>query len=194
MSTFPKRLQLARKKKRWNQTELAAKLGVQQAQISHFETGKEEPNIGQKKRIAELLEVSLDYLEGRTPDEEGDLSDKVNSATFAHRIKVIRTYFQDSQTEFAKKLGISQSALSSLESDTTTPSAEVIQKLGHMGFDLNWVVYGEKTPSVTNKVVLQESSTDWEFARILKLLRSLPENEVEMVRILLETYIAKRKM
>ena len=190
MSTFPKRLQAARKKKKWNQTKLAAELGVQQAQISHFETGKDEPSDILKKRMAELLDVSLDYLEGRTPDEEGDLSNEALSATFAHRLKVMRTYFQNSQTEFAKKLGISQSALSALESGVTTPSAEVIQKLGRMGFSLNWVVYGTNTPAEKNKVVLEESPTDWEFARIQKLLRQLPHEQLKVVRALLETYIA----
>ena len=140
MSSFAQRLYTARKNKKMTQKQLADQLGVQQGQISLYETDKDEPPVVVKERIAELLDVSLDFLNGRTPDESGHLSDLDTSLTMAHRIKVIRTYYQKSQMDFAHDLGISQSALSSLENGSTSPSAEVLQKLGRMGFALEWIL------------------------------------------------------
>ena len=63
------------------QKQLADQLGVQQGQISLYETDKDEPPVVVKERIAELLDVSLDFLNGRTPDESGHLSDLDTSLT-----------------------------------------------------------------------------------------------------------------
>ena len=190
MSSFAQRLYTARKNKKMTQKQLADQLGVQQGQISLYETDKDEPPVVVKERIAELLDVSLDFLNGRTPDESGHLSDLDTSLTMAHRIKVIRTYYQKSQMDFAHDLGISQSALSSLENGSTSPSAEVLQKLGRMGFALEWILYGENNQSESAAIVLEQSANDWEIAQIQKLLLKLPQEKLKMWRQMLEIYIA----
>ena len=190
MSSFAQRLYTARKNKKMTQKQLADQLGVQQGQISLYETDKDEPPVVVKERIAELLDVSLDFLNGRTPDESGHLSDLDTSLTMAHRIKVIRTYYQKSQMDFAHDLGISQSALSSLENGSTSPSAEVLQKLGRMGFALEWILYGENNQPESAAIVLEQSANDWEIAQIQKLLLKLPQEKLKMWRQRLEIYIA----
>ena len=190
MSSFAQRLYTARKNKKMTQKQLADQLGVQQGQISLYETDKDEPPVVVKERIAELLDVSLDFLNGRTPDESGHLSDLDTSLTMAHRIKVIRTYYQKSQMDFAHDLGISQSALSSLENGSTSPSAEVLQKLGRMGFALEWILYGENNQPESSAIVLEQSANDWEIAQIQKLLLKLPQEKLKMWRQMLEIYIA----
>ena len=190
MSSFAQRLYTARKNKKMTQKQLADQLGVQQGQISLYETDKDEPPVVVKERIAELLDVSLDFLNGRTPDESGHLSDLDTSLTMAHRIKVIRTYYQKSQMDFAHDLGISQSALSSLENGSTSPSAEVLQKLGRMGFALEWILYGENNQPESAAIVLEQSANDWEIAQIQKLLLKLPQEKLKMWRRMLEIYIA----
>jgi transcriptional regulator with XRE-family HTH domain len=190
MSSFAQRLYTARKNKKMTQKQLADQLGVQQGQISLYETDKDEPPVVVKERIAELLDVSLDFLNGRTPDESGHLSDLDTSLTMAHRIKVIRTYYQKSQMDFAHDLGISQSALSSLENGSTSPSAEVLQKLGRMGFALEWILYGENNQPESAAIVLEQSANDWEIAQIQKLLLKLPQEKLKMWRQMLEIYIA----
>lgn len=190
MNVFAKRLHAARKKKNWTQTQLAKELSIRQAYVSNYETGKDEPSDELKGRIAELLGVSLDYLEGRTPDAALDLSNPDVSNTLAHRLKVIRNYYHKSQADFAKELGIAQSTLSSFESGTTTPSFEILQQIGRMGFDVNWLLYGENNQPETDKIILDESEVALELARIQELLRQLPKDKISMWRQILELYIA----
>ena len=190
MSSFAQRLHTARRDKSMTQKQLADSLGIQQGQVSLYETGKDEPSDVAKERIAELLGVSLDYLEGKTPVEDGSLEDFDEAETLAHRLKVIRTYYGKSQTEFCKEIGISQSALSSLENGSTSPSAEVLQKLGKMGFSLDWILYGENNQPESAKVVLEQTATDFELSRIQKLLLKLPQEKLVMWRKMLEVYVA----
>ncbi len=64
-----------RDKKGWNQSELADKSGVSRVMIGKYERGEAVPSIDAAKKIADSLDVSLDYLVG-----EGVLSkfDKKN--------------------------------------------------------------------------------------------------------------------
>lgn len=49
--------------------QLAAKVGVTEAAISHYETGRREPDPDMLGRIANALGVSVDYLLGREEKE-----------------------------------------------------------------------------------------------------------------------------
>ena len=49
-----------------SQCDLAAKAGLQQVAISLFETGRRSPSLGNLKRLADALEVTTDYLMGRS--------------------------------------------------------------------------------------------------------------------------------
>jgi transcriptional regulator with XRE-family HTH domain len=53
-----------RDKKGWNQSELADKSGVSRVMIGKYERGEAVPSIEAAKKIADALEVSLDYLVG----------------------------------------------------------------------------------------------------------------------------------
>jgi transcriptional regulator with XRE-family HTH domain len=66
MSTFSKRLNAARRMRGLSQSDLAAKTGLQQVAISFFETGRRSPSLGNLKRLADALEVTTDYLMGRS--------------------------------------------------------------------------------------------------------------------------------
>lgn len=54
-----------RKAKGLWQKELADAMGVQQCQISHWETGRQFPSIFSCISLADELEISLDELVGR---------------------------------------------------------------------------------------------------------------------------------
>jgi transcriptional regulator with XRE-family HTH domain len=66
MSTFSKRLNAARRMRGLSQTDLASKTGLKQVAISFFETGRRAPSFGNLKRLADALEVTSDYLMGRS--------------------------------------------------------------------------------------------------------------------------------
>ena len=60
-----------RKEKRLTQKEAAAKLGISQALLSHYEKGIRECGLDFVIHIADYYNVSCDYLLGRTPEPEG---------------------------------------------------------------------------------------------------------------------------
>lgn len=53
-----------REAKGWNQSELADKSGVSRVMIGKYERAEAVPSIEAAKKIADALEVTLDYLAG----------------------------------------------------------------------------------------------------------------------------------
>lgn len=57
----------------YTQTAVAKELGISERAYQHYESGSREPNIGTLIRLADIFNVSLDNLVGRTfPKETGD--------------------------------------------------------------------------------------------------------------------------
>jgi transcriptional regulator with XRE-family HTH domain len=74
---FAKRLKIEREKKKninskWTQGYIADAIGVARPTYTAYESGTKQPPLETVNRIADLLEVSTDYLLGRTanPDPE----------------------------------------------------------------------------------------------------------------------------
>ena len=65
---FPERLRKVRESRKLSQAELAERAGLQASAISHFETGTRKPSFANLRRLADALQVSTDYLLGRTED------------------------------------------------------------------------------------------------------------------------------
>jgi|Deesub1362A_J573_1020465.scaffolds.fasta_scaffold00112_62 transcriptional regulator with XRE-family HTH domain len=61
------RLRKAREARGWTQSQLAAKLNVSDATISRYEKGVRYPDPEMLKRLAFVLEASVDYLVGNEP-------------------------------------------------------------------------------------------------------------------------------
>lgn len=57
-----------------SQTDLAERSSLQAAAISHFETGLRKPSFENLRRLADALEVTTDYLVGRSDDPAGSAS------------------------------------------------------------------------------------------------------------------------
>lgn len=68
---FPRILSLLRKEKGISQKEAAARLGISQALLSHYEKGIRECGLDFLVRCADFYSVSCDYLLGRSPDRDG---------------------------------------------------------------------------------------------------------------------------
>ncbi|MGQ7452240.1 helix-turn-helix domain-containing protein [Streptococcus suis] len=66
MSIFTIRLKALRKEKKLTQKELAEKIGIKQNSYSDWETGKNEPNLENIVKLAQLLDTTTDDLLGRT--------------------------------------------------------------------------------------------------------------------------------
>ncbi|WP_207740820.1 helix-turn-helix domain-containing protein [Alkalibacter mobilis] len=62
------RLKKIRKSKSLTQRDVALAIGVERATYTQYETGKIKPSIEKINDLADLLEVSIDFLIGRTDD------------------------------------------------------------------------------------------------------------------------------
>jgi transcriptional regulator with XRE-family HTH domain len=78
-----------RKKKGWSQKELGDIIGSHLSHINRIETGKYKPSLDVLKKIADSLEVSLDYL---VSDKEEEFKEvKIEDKNMAERIKLLNT-------------------------------------------------------------------------------------------------------
>lgn len=53
-----------------SQLDVAEKSGLMPAAVSHFETGKRTPSFDNLRKLADALDVSVDYLLGRIDEEK----------------------------------------------------------------------------------------------------------------------------
>ncbi|WP_459195802.1 helix-turn-helix domain-containing protein [Wukongibacter baidiensis] len=65
-----KRLRELRKEKKLTQNDVANKLGISQSAYNHYEKGIRIPDAITLKKLADILDVSTDYLLGRTNIKE----------------------------------------------------------------------------------------------------------------------------
>lgn len=68
---FGERLRRARDSRNMNQTELAAKAKLQPSAIGHFEKERRKPSFANIRSLAKALNVTSDYLLGRTVEMSG---------------------------------------------------------------------------------------------------------------------------
>ena len=70
LGIFPRRLRAAREMRELSQVELAERSRLQQAAVSHYEGGARRPSLRNLRRLSEALEVTTDYLLGRSESPE----------------------------------------------------------------------------------------------------------------------------
>ena len=108
--------------------------------------------------------------------------------TIAHRIKIMRKYSGKTQIEFAKELGILQPTLSAIEQGKQAPSFEMLQKLGRLGFDLKWLLYGDTNEDEIMSHDAVKVISKWDQYRISTILSKMSKEEVRFCRQWLELY------
>ena len=62
---FPTRLRELRTSRKWTQEQLGQKVNVTKVSISGYESGNRTPDIETLQKLADVFEVSVDYLLGR---------------------------------------------------------------------------------------------------------------------------------
>lgn len=102
--TLGEKLKDARKQASLSQEQLAEKLGVSRSAVAKWETDNGMPDVGNLKVIAQLLDVSIDYL---LDDSEGvdvqvlrepyDLSAYGKGSKFTKKNQVVRDKFPDGE-------------------------------------------------------------------------------------------------
>ena len=95
MSVFSERLKELRKEQNLTQQELADKLGINRCNITNWECGNRETNFKMLIQLADMLNVSTDYLLGR----------EVDMITFSEQLKQLRKQKKLTQKEILNRLG-----------------------------------------------------------------------------------------
>jgi transcriptional regulator with XRE-family HTH domain len=86
LKDFSERLRNARELRKLSQSELAAKSGLQPSAVSHFESGRRSPSFQNLKAVADALQVTTDYLIGRS--DEPNVSHVASIKLFRHAEKM----------------------------------------------------------------------------------------------------------
>ncbi|WP_324718535.1 helix-turn-helix domain-containing protein [Limosilactobacillus fermentum] len=83
MSDFSKRLSALREQKGWTKTYVAKQIGLTSMQTyANYEYGRREPDFETTKKLANLFNVSTDYLLGRAaPGEDRNTADLADDDT-----------------------------------------------------------------------------------------------------------------
>lgn len=87
------RINELRLERKYSMEQLAQKIGVGKSSISQYESNQRTPSTETQEALADLFNVDVDYLMGRTPirrrvDLEGFISSEVSS----REIKIIKAY------------------------------------------------------------------------------------------------------
>ncbi|HJV30701.1 MAG TPA: helix-turn-helix transcriptional regulator [Bacillales bacterium] len=59
-----------RKKRKWSQQETADQLGIAKSTYAGYESGYREPSLQSLSQIADLFETTVDFILGRTQEEQ----------------------------------------------------------------------------------------------------------------------------
>ena len=70
MNSFKDMLKYLREREGYSQAELATKLGISKSTISMYEVGNRQPDFETEEAIADLFNVSLDFLRGKSIDNK----------------------------------------------------------------------------------------------------------------------------
>ena len=124
-----KRLKLAREKRGYTQKQIAAALGISDKGYQYYEYGTRTPKIDTMKKIAVLLETSIDelYGYGRYAD---DLEKGIEYVTYIYECYAYhRKRAGLTQRQVAAALGITEQAYQKYEYGKSAPDAKKMLKL-----------------------------------------------------------------
>jgi transcriptional regulator with XRE-family HTH domain len=83
---FAERLRTARENRKMSQSDLAEKCGLLPSAVSHFETGRRSPSFANLKALSDALNVTTDYLIGRS--DKMSVSNAVSLKLLRHAEKM----------------------------------------------------------------------------------------------------------
>jgi transcriptional regulator with XRE-family HTH domain len=110
-TNFSFRLKTVREEKGLKREDIAQKIGTSAAIIGRYERGERTPSVDIAKKIAEALEVSLDYLVGDTTillkDKKMvyrlEVLEKVDSSHKDRILYMLDLMLKDAQTDLLQK-------------------------------------------------------------------------------------------
>ena len=95
---FGRRLKELRKQKGWTQKELAAKLDIRFGQLNKYECGLNAPPMEKLIQMAEVLDVTVDYL--LTGDNPSDKP--IHNTRLMERFRILQGFEKEDQETVIK--------------------------------------------------------------------------------------------
>ena len=95
---FAERLKLLRKEKKLSQVKLAKSVGIHYNHLGRYEHGKSNPSVKTLARLAQALDVSVDYLLGGSISETAHPSPLGETGAARFEDRDLRILFEDIQT------------------------------------------------------------------------------------------------
>ena len=100
--SFAQTLSALRRQRNMSQRAVAARLGISQALLSHYENGAREPGLDFVRRVCDFYGVTADYLLCRSDSPDAPASTLQAALTFLEQIRGVTDRAELALTEFAK--------------------------------------------------------------------------------------------
>lgn len=89
-------LKRLRKERGWSQTQLAEQIGSHLSHINRIETGKYNPSLDVVQKLANVLDVTIDYLVSETEEDFKEI--RIEDKNLIERVKLIDSLDEDDKT------------------------------------------------------------------------------------------------
>lgn len=99
MSLIGDRLREARERKNLKQTQVKSRTGINNKTLSGYENGVSEPDLETLRILADLYEVSVDWLTGRTDNPTEIVTDESKERISEYRRKAIEEIWKMKEEE-----------------------------------------------------------------------------------------------
>ncbi|HEM9366171.1 TPA: transcriptional regulator [Streptococcus agalactiae] len=133
LTNFPQKLREERKKRGYTQEEMAKLLAIGQSAYAKWENGRTEPTLDNIIKLANILDVTVDYLLGRSDNFSNTIVlSKNNMKSFSKRLKELRLEKNQTQQEVADKIGINRGSYSNWEKGKREPSFSKLIELSKL--------------------------------------------------------------
>ncbi|HFW6578681.1 helix-turn-helix transcriptional regulator [Streptococcus agalactiae] len=133
LTNFPQKLREERKKRGFTQQEVADKIGINRGSYSNWENGKREPTLDNIIKLANILDVTVDYLLGRSDNFSNTIVlSKNNMKSFSKRLKELRLEKNQTQQQLADELGVNRVNVTRWEKGNTEPSFSKLIELSKL--------------------------------------------------------------
>ena len=207
METVGDRIKSLRKKFRLSQQALADGADIHRGNISHYEKGDWSPNYETCEKIANFLNVSVDWL----MDGENSLSshpfeestnmnyalNNINPLEFGQRLKDSLKNCNITQKDIAQIIGVSKTSINNYVQGRIPDTVILHQLASKCNVSMEWLLTGEENCVLdSTKIELDETEntpihlTD-EEKHFIDLIRQIPDRERAKIEGMLELKVAE---
>lgn len=140
MEEFSKRLKGLRLQYEMNQQDVADAIGLSLRGYQYLEKGLKEPRLSTFIALADVFNVSLDFLVGR----------KVEQPSFHNRLKSLREKNELTTEDVCKAVHISKEEYQQYENGEQTPDFQTLLSLaGYFKVSLDYLTGRSKNPQIS---------------------------------------------